>query len=157
MRTKILTIVVAVLAALFVVPPASASPADARGTKVLDLRYAAHLDFDRVVIDLRGAKPSVRPGRARRFHYEGSGKLVPIRGAAGVFVSMTGSGHDAAGNNLYAGPRIARPGFETLKALAITGDFEGQVTFAFALRHRADYTVRQLTAPSRLVIDFQHR
>lgn len=157
MRTRVLTIVVAVLAALFVVPPASASPADARPIHVLDLRYATHPDFDRVVIDLGGPAPHRQDGRSRRFFFEGSGKPVPIRGAAGVFLSITASGHDAAGNNLYAGPRIARPGFDTLKALAITGDFEGQVTFAFALRHRADYTVRHLTGPSRLVIDFQHR
>ena len=39
--------------------------------------------------------------------YEGSGKPVPIRGAAGVFLSITGSGHDAAGNNLYAESLVA--------------------------------------------------
>lgn len=156
MRTRILTIVIAVLAALCATPTATAAP-ETRPVKVIGLRYAAHPDFDRVVIDLRGAEPSVRDGRARRFHYEGSGKLVPIRGAAGVWISITGDGHDSAGNNLYTGPRIARPGFDTLKALALTGDFEGQVTFAFALRHRADYTVRYLSSPRRLVIDFQHQ
>ena len=157
MPSRILITLVGVLAALLVAPAATAVPADSRPVHVLDLRFAAHPDFDRVVIDLRGPAPQVRDGRSRRFFFEGSGKPVPIRGAAGVFLSITASGHDAAGNNLYAGPRIARPRFDTLKALAITGDFEGQVTFAFALRHRADYTVRHLTAPSRLVIDFQHR
>ena len=58
-----------------------------------------------------------------------------------MWISITADGHDAAGNNLYTGPRIARPGLDTLKALAFTGDFEGQVTFAFALRHRAEHRV----------------
>lgn len=155
MRLRILAIVVAFVAPFLIAPPALAAPPAT--TKVLDLRFAAHPDFDRVVIDLRGAEPDVRDGRARRFHYEGSGKLVPIRGAAGVWINIVASGHTTGGDNLYTGPRIARPGFDTLKALALTGDFEGQVTFAFALRHRADYTVRHLSSPSRLVIDFQHR
>lgn len=162
MRTRVL-IAAAVLAALFVTPAATAmptatvTPPDTRPVQVLGLRYATHPDFDRVVIDLRGPGPTVRDGRARRFHYEGSGRPVPIRGRAGVWISLTASGHDTAGHNLYTGPRVARPRFDTLTALAITGDFEGQVTFAFALRYRADYTVRHLTGPSRLVIDFQHR
>ena len=110
-----------------------------------------------MVIDLRGPLPDYRTGYARRFHYEGSGKPIPIRGASGLWISLTADGHDAAGNNLYTGPRLARPGFDTLKALALGGDFEGQVTFAFALRHRADYRIQHLTAPSRMVIDFRHR
>lgn len=157
MRAKVLLVVVAVLAALLVAPAATAAPPGPRQPNVLGLRYATHDDFDRVVIDLRGPKPSWRTGRAPRFSYEGSGERVPIRGAAGVWISLTGSGHDAAGRNHYTGPRLARPGFDTLKALALTGDFEGQVTFVFALRHRARYTVRHLTGPSRLVIDFRHR
>lgn len=157
MRSRIMMVVVAVLAALATPAAAAAVPAESRPVDVLGMRFATHPDFDRVVIDLRGGRPQVRDGRSRRFFFEGSGKPVPIRGAAGVWISITGSGHDAAGNNIFRGPRIARPGFETLKALAITGDFEGQVTFAFALRQRADYTVRFLPSPSRLVIDFQHR
>lgn len=163
MPTRVLVAVLTVLAALFVTPTAAAMPAstampaDTRPVHVLGLRYAAHADFDRVVIDLSGPEPRFRTGRAAQFSYEGSGKRVPIRGRAGVWISLIGSGHDAAGHNLYTGPRIARPRFDTLKALAITGDFEGQVSFAFALRHRADYTVRHLRGPSRSVIDFQHR
>ena len=57
----------------------------------------------------------------------------------------------------YTGPMLARPRLRTLKALALTGDFEGQVTFAFALTHRAPYRVFELSSPRRLVIDFQHR
>jgi hypothetical protein len=57
---------------------------------------------------------------------------------------------------VYDGPKIARPRFDTLKALAFTGDFEGQVSFGFALTHRAQYRVFWLQDPQRLVIDFRH-
>jgi hypothetical protein len=168
MRTKILTTVIAVLASLFLAPSASAAPdwldtgttwqgPGNNGVKVLGLRFASHPTFDRVVIDLRGPLPDYRTGYARRFHYDGSGKLIPIRGSSGLWIGLTADGHDTAGNNLYTGPRLARPRFDTLKALALAGDFEGQVTFAFALRHRADYRIQHLTGPSRVVIDFRHR
>lgn len=168
MRSRILTVVIAMLAPLFLMPPATAAPQwldtattssapGNDGVKVLGLRFASHPSFDRVVIDLRGPLPDYRTRYARRFHYDGSGKLIPIRGTSGLSLSLTADGHDAAGNNLYTGPRLARPRFGTLKALALAGDFEGQVTFAFALRHRADYRIQHLTGPSRMVIDFRHR
>ncbi len=64
--------------------------------------------------------------------------------------------HSLSGDNLYTGPQIARPHFDTLKALAFTGDFEGHVSFGFALNHRADYRIFFLHNPQRLVIDFRH-
>ena len=44
---------------------------------------------------------------------------------------MPAYAHDDNGNSLYDGPRIAWPRFDTLKALAFTGDFEGTVSFGF--------------------------
>jgi pimeloyl-ACP methyl ester carboxylesterase len=158
------------LAAVLLAPPSSAAPPDwletgttwqgppgSGGVKVVGLRFAAHRTFDRVVIDLRGPLPDYRTGYARRFSYDGSGRPVPILGRSGLWIGLTADGHDSAGNNLYTGPRVARPRFETLKALALGGDWEGQVTFVFALRHRAPYRVFHLADPSRMVIDFRHR
>lgn len=167
MRTRILSLLVVLLVSLLCAPPATAAPdwLDSGSTftapgndrvKVLNLRFATHPGFDRVVIDLRGPLPDYRTGYARRFHYEGSGKPIPIQGTSGLWISLSAAGHDPAGSNLYFGPRLARPRFGTLKALALGGDFEGQVTFAFALRHRADYRIQHLTGPSRMVIDFRH-
>jgi hypothetical protein len=126
--------------------------------KVTGLRYAAHPRFDRVVIDISGRIPSGRAEYRRHFTYDGSGDEVPILGRSGLQVTLSpAAAHDDAGHDLYTGPRLARPRFRTLKALALTGDFEGQVTFAFALTHRAPYRVFELSSPRRLVIDFQHR
>jgi len=132
--------------------PAAVNP------KVVGLRYATHPNYDRVVIDISGRIPSGSATYRRHFTYDGSGAEVPILGRSGLQVTLSpAAAHDDAGHNLYTGPKLARPRFRTLKALALTGDFEGQVTFAFALTHRAPYRVFELSSPRRLVIDFQHR
>lgn len=125
--------------------------------RVVGLRFATHDDYDRAVIDLRRAIPQGGARYLRHFRYEGSGEKVPIGGRSGLSVDLvSAAGHTYQGTNVYDGPRIARPHFDTLKALAITGDVEGQVTIGFALTHRADYRVFQLRHPRRLVIDFRH-
>ena len=124
---------------------------------VEDLRHATHERFDRVVIELRGPMPDHRTGYARRFTYDGSGDPIPVRGRAGLWIALTAAGHTADGDTVYAGPRLARPRYETLKALALAGDWEGQVTFFLALRHRAPYRIFHLSDPSRMVIDVRHR
>jgi hypothetical protein len=125
--------------------------------RVVGLRYAAHPRFDRVVVDLDGAVPSGRLGYRRHFTYDGSGAAVPILGRSGLQLTLfPAQAHDDAGHSVYTGPMIARPRLRTLKALALTGDFEGQVTFALALTHRARYRVFELSSPTRLVIDVKH-
>jgi hypothetical protein len=157
----------AIVATLVPAAPASALPAwqdhatswtsPATQPKVINLRYATHPRFDRVVIDIRGLIPGGNARYQRRFRQEGSGNPVPIGGRSGIAVAlMPAAAHDANGDNLYEGPKIARPRFDTLKALALTGDFEGTVGFGFALTHRAQYRVFRLHDPQRLVIDFRH-
>jgi len=122
----------------------------------VDLRYAQHPRFDRVVIRVHGRIPGYRATFHRRFFYDASGLPVPIRGGLQV-VLMPGYAHDRAGNDVYQGPKLARPRFSALKAIAMTGDFEGQVSFAFGLRpRRTPYRIFHLHDPQRLVIDFKH-
>ncbi len=147
--------------------PASALPAwqdhatswtspGARSPKVVNLRFAAHRNFDRAVIDIAGRIPGGRAHYSRRFHQDGSGALIPIRGRSGIALTLTPArAHDRSGS-VYAGPQVARPRLKTLKALAFMGDFEGTVSFGFALTHRAEYRVFVLHHPQRLVIDFKH-
>ncbi len=131
---------------------------DARAPKIVDLRYATHPAYDRVVIEVRGRIPAGRAFYRRHFSYDGSGAPVPILGSSGLQVVLFPAyAHNDAGHSVYDGPRIARPRFRTLKALALNGDFEGQVSFAFALNHRAPYRVFTLSSPQRIVIDFKHR
>jgi hypothetical protein len=124
---------------------------------VVDLRYAQHATYDRVVIRIQGALPGGTTRYQREFTYDASGLPVPIHNTSGLKVTlMPAYGHDDAGSNLYVGPRLARPRLQTLRALAYTGDFEGHVTFAFGLSHRAPYRIFTLRAPYRIVIDFRH-
>jgi hypothetical protein len=126
--------------------------------RVISLSFAQHQTFDRVVIRIRGPLPGGSARYQRSFSFDPSGLPVPIRSTSGLQVTLTPAyGHDDAGHNLYVGPRLAHPRFPTLRALAYTGDAEGQVTFAFALDHRAPYRVFTLASPSRIVIDFRHR
>jgi hypothetical protein len=163
-----LSTVVAAVTALAPAAPASALPPwqdqatswtnpAARAPQVRDLRFATHPRFDRVVIDVKGKFPGGSARYQRRFHQDGSNEPVPIRGRSGIALDLTPAfAHNANGDNVYDGPRIARPHFDTLKALAFTGDFEGHVSFGFALTHRADYRIIRLHDPQRLVIDFRH-
>ncbi len=130
---------------------------NARAPRVTGLRFAAHDRFDRVVLDIKGRIPGGAARYQKKFHYDGSGKSVPIRGRSGIALALNPAyAHDDAGHSVYDGPKIARPHLETLRALAFTGDFEGYVSFGFALTHRAPYRIFTLHDPQRLVIDFQH-
>jgi len=123
---------------------------------VTDLRYATHPNFDRVVIDIDGRIPGWKATYHHRFFYDGSGAPVPIRGGLQV-VLFPARAHDNAGHDVYDGPNLVRPGFPTLKAIAMTGDFEGYVTFAFGLDpQRSPYRIFKLHDPQRIVIDFKH-
>ena len=123
--------------------------------KVVDLRYARHANFDRVVIDIRGLLPSYRTFYARSFVYDGSGNTVPMRGGLGLVMSPAYA-HNDAGHSVYSGPKLVRPDFPQLKAIAFTGDYEGHVSFAFGLADHASYRIYRLQDPKRIVIDFRH-
>ncbi len=162
LSTVMITLVTAAASPATALPPwqdTATSWTNPRATdpRVVDLRFAAHDNFDRVVIDVRGAIPSGSAHYARRFTRDGSGLPIPIGGRSGLSVDLSPArAHTQSGVDLYDGPMIARPRLDTLKALAFAGDFEGHVSFAFALTHRADYRVFWLHHPQRLVIDFRH-
>jgi hypothetical protein len=127
--------------------------------RITGLRYATHPTFDRVVITVSGKLPSYRTHYDAKFYYDGSGAAVPIRGGLGITFHPAYA-HRNDGTSTYSGPRIARPGFPTLKAVAFTGDFEGYVNFAFGLScngsTKAPYRVLRLHEPQRIVVDFKH-
>jgi hypothetical protein len=125
--------------------------------RVLDLRYAEHARFDRVVIELRGRRPGYRIAYTDRLFYEGSGRPVRLAGRKKMYLAlMPASGHTDAGKPLYDGPRKRQVDLPTLRGIAYTGDWEGHVTFGFATDRRAPYRIFTLTEPSRLVIDWKH-
>ncbi len=125
--------------------------------RVLGLRYSEHARFDRVVIDLRRRQPGYRIAYANRVYYEGSGKPVRLHGRQKMSLTILPAfAHTSAGANLYKGPRKVRLDLPTLRGIAFTGDFEGQVSFGFGTDRKAPYRIFTRTNPSRLVIDWRH-
>lgn len=126
--------------------------------RITNLRYATHPTFDRVVIDVQGRLPSYNARYVARHVMDGSGARVPIRG--GLALTFQADAHTTNGTSTYVGPRLARPGYPTLKAVALTGDFEGYVGFGLGLScgdgTRPSYRIWRLHSPQRIVVDVRH-
>ncbi len=125
--------------------------------KVIDLRWGEHRRFDRVVIDLHGKIPGYRVQYVRQLSYDGSGDRVPLPGRRHIAIVLRPAlAHDRHGDSTYDGPRLRRLHLPTLRGVAFTGDFEGDVSLGLALSHRADFRVFTVRAPNRIVIDLRH-
>ena len=129
----------------------------AKMTHVVDLRWSRHAHFDRVVVDIRGRRPAYSVRYTRQLLFDPSGKPVPLRGRKKVSLSISpASTHDKAGTSVYDGPRLRQAHLPSLRVVALTGDFEGVVSFGFTTSGKVPYRVFTLTDPTRLVVDFHH-
>lgn len=129
----------------------------ARAPKVIGLRYAEHARFDRVVVDVKGRQPGYRISYVKKLTYDGSGNPVPLKGRRSMAVNLFPAyAHNGKGENLYDGPRLQQLKLPTLRGIAFTGDFEGQVSLGFTTRRKAPYRIFTLTNPTRIVIDWRH-
>jgi hypothetical protein len=125
--------------------------------KTVDLRFARHPHFDRVVIDLNGRWPGYSIRYTKTLTYDGSGAKVPLRGKRKMSLALQPAyAHNRKGANVYEGPRLRQLCFPTLRGVAFTGDFEGVVSFGFTTDRRAPYRIFTLRDPNRIVIDWQH-
>ncbi|MCB5181484.1 AMIN-like domain-containing (lipo)protein [Streptomyces antimicrobicus] len=138
--------------------PASAAPRTAAPTPlVVNARWGGHCTFDRVVVDLQGHVPEVVVDRVPELVYDGSGKPVPLPGTHFLEVRLhPAAAHDEAGQSVYRGPQLIQLNLPRLKGLALTGDYEGYVTFGAAFTTRPEYTTFTLHDPERLVLDISH-
>ncbi|MFJ6672426.1 hypothetical protein ACIQMJ_15070 [Actinosynnema sp. NPDC091369] len=161
-RPRKLALLVFVLAAVGVVVPAasvSASASSTTQTPVLTgIRTGRHVDFDRVVLDLVGSRPEFFVRCVDQLRYDGSGEPVPLPGAYFLEVRLApAAAHDDAGNPTYTGPRqFGTPGLTNVQAVAITGDFEANLTVGLGLRSDSWHRVFLLDSPTRVVIDVGH-
>ncbi|AXI76944.1 AMIN-like domain-containing (lipo)protein [Peterkaempfera bronchialis] len=139
--------------ALAATPAAASSPT---GAQVVNARIAGHPTYDRIVIDVKGALPKATVQRVDRLRYDGSGKAVPLAGKSFLRITLTPAvAHNAAGTAVYRGPRLTTLRLTRVKGLALTGDFEGYVSFGVALDKKTGWTVTRLGSPSRLVVDIK--
>ncbi|WP_037363007.1 AMIN-like domain-containing (lipo)protein [Nakamurella lactea] len=134
---------------------------------VSNVRAGHHACYDRLVVDL-GPAGVGRPGFDVRYvpavRADGSGALVPVRGAADIQVVVRAPAYNVTtGRPTYrpANPRELVPvaGWPTLKQVAWAGSFEGTTTLAVGVRARLPMRAFVLDGPGlghRLVVDIAH-
>jgi hypothetical protein len=141
---------------------AAAGPAQAAGPgmpTVTTIRTGLNTGFDRVVLDLSsGTAPSVSYQLVDELTADASGEIVWLTGEFFINVAVTpAAAHDENGNVTYPGPSKFRTrNLHNVMAVAVTGDFEGQVSIGLGVRSRTAVNVFTLTAPNRVVIDVAH-
>ncbi|MFG2878117.1 hypothetical protein ACGFYU_24445 [Streptomyces sp. NPDC048337] len=163
-RLTAVTSGVLLAAGLSLVAPASATtaaagraPAQTQTPLVVNARWGGHPTYDRLVIDLKGGLPSVTVTPVSHLVYDGSGKPVPLAGKFFLQIRLNpAAAHDDAGHSVYKGPKLQKIFLPQLKGLALTGDFEGYVTFGAAFATNPYYRTFTLHSPDRFVVDFAH-
>lgn len=124
---------------------------------VVNARWGGHSTFDRLVIDVRGTMPPVSVKPVRELRYDGSGKKVPLAGKYFLEIKLSpAAAHNEAGKSVYKGPRLLKTYLPALKGIALTGDFEGVVTFGAAFQTKPVYKAYKLHSPERFVVDIKH-
>jgi hypothetical protein len=137
-------------------------PATSKRTALLNgVRASRHEGYDRVVFQFRNVLPGYDVRYVRRpVRQDGSGKVVPVKGAYVLRVRMENA-LDADLNQegapmTYKGPPRFTPQTPEVAELVRTGGFEGILTWAIGVRDRVDFRVSTLRAPPRLVIDLRN-
>ena len=140
--------------------PASASTHTTAATQtplVVNARWGGHATFDRIVIDLQAYVPTVTVTPVPQLRYDGSGAPVPLAGKYFLEIRLNpAAAHDDAGNSVYAGPKLQKIYLSKLKGIALTGDYEGYVTFGAAFDTLPYYRAFPLHSPERFVVDIAH-
>jgi hypothetical protein len=128
------------------------------------LRAGRHACFDRLVMD-GGWTGSAR--YVDEVRWEGSGRVVPVRGGARLEIVTTSStGADTPWGSGYVPPANSRElvdvaGWPTFRQLAYAGDTDMQrTTLALGVRARLPFRLFRIGGPDqqpRMVLDVAHR
>ena len=126
--------------------------------QITDVRVATHPGYDRVVFEFASGIPqTVIQGVLPPFYKDPSGLPLEVAGAAFLKVTMNhASKVTPAGGITYDGLTDFQPGFDQLRQLVESGDFEAVSTWYLGLDPGGCIRVLTLAAPSRLVIDIKH-
>lgn len=110
--------------------------------------------YDRFVLQFDPIVPTYTVKRQANavFTQGASGQSVTLAGKAGVLVTV----HSAQGTTTFTGSTdVATPGYKVLLEARQTQDFEGYVSWGLGLSQASCMRVFVLSAPARLVVDFQ--
>lgn len=140
--------------------PAQAEPDGGGLLAVVDVRVAAHDDFDRVVFDIDGDDGTI--GWDVRYvdvpTSQGSGEPAEVDGAAYLAVSISGVAlpPDLPPDVEVFTDDVDGPADGTVVEVVHDSIFEGYHLFFVGLDAEAPYVVERLDDPQRLVIDLHH-
>ncbi|SNR41873.1 AMIN-like domain-containing (lipo)protein [Blastococcus mobilis] len=181
---RLLVVLVSVVVSLGVISAASATTSrhcgitwgslpktsEAADTEmVFGVRAGRHACFDRLVIDVGGQDTTFGSYDVRYVPLvleDGSGRPVPVRGAADLQIVVGAPAYDEYGNPTFLPADrqevVNVSGFTTFRQVAWAGSFEGSTTLALGVRARLPFRV--FTVPGtpqsddtpRLVIDVAH-
>ena len=174
-KLVVLGLAVVMLAALLPGTAAAACPSGWGSTRetrhrhpdsvILEARAGEHRCFDRMVIELQGRAPGYVVRYVKTFKPDATGRVVELRGAATLQVTMLGArAHDDDGNPTYSPERrremLPVRDFRTFRQAYWGGTFEGTTIVGLGVRARLPFRVFKLAGPgshSRLVVDVAHR
>jgi hypothetical protein len=139
--------------------PVSAAEQQVGTALLTNIRVAQHPTYDRVVLDLTGPRPTVDHRYVDRLIADGSGR--PVRLPCAVknekFLAASArpaAAHNDAGKATYHGrQQFCTPALRNVRAIGLTGDFEGVLSVGLGLRHRSWVHVFTLSGPTRMIID----
>ncbi|NKX54162.1 AMIN-like domain-containing (lipo)protein [Arthrobacter mobilis] len=131
---------------------------------IINVRSGRHACFDRLVVDLKGKAPGYTVRYVKTVHAEGSGKAIPLRGAADLSITVRAPAYNSAGKATYVPKNrkelVNLAGYRTFRQAAWGGSFEGVTTIGLGVRARLPFRVFTLKGQnnvSMLVIDVAHR
>lgn len=138
--------------------PKQASPMS--NALMTDVRVGQHGCYDRLVLDMSGDVRGYSVRYVDEVRFDGSGKLVPLRGGAKLEV-IARAGADPMDSIFLPNGELADVSkYRTFRHVAWAGSFEGQTTVGLGTRARLPFRVFILDGPgtgSRLVIDVAHQ
>lgn len=125
------------------------------------VRASAHQGYDRLVFEFESSTPGYEVQYvADQFKNEDSGAVIAVAGSARVKVGLARAGTaDISGAGVretYSGPKRFTPdGATVISEVVMISDFEGTTTWAVGLARETAFHVQTLSAPSRVLVDFQ--
>jgi hypothetical protein len=143
---------------------AAVLPAPAPAGLLQEIRTGRHAGYDRLVLEFGGVTPpTATTGYVAVVRTDPADQPVPLRGTAFLRVALhdatldtTPREPDPADARRYTGPHRVTPNLPVLRDVAVAGDFEGVLSFGVGLARRTPVRVFTLTAPARVVLDFQY-
>lgn len=117
--------------------------------RLVDVRFARHRGFDRLVFDFRGGVPEADFRYVRRVRLDPSDRPVFVPGRAFLLLRF----EPARARSFPRGVQFTD--LANVRGFRLVGDFEGVVTVAVGLRNRVGVRVFEL--PGRVVVDIPNR